>query len=124
MGDCLGLLARRQDDGVMDDSGSVEATLERRQMECGDVAIGDDDGAGLRHERSYQRAGVGHQPGTDEDVVAPPGERNGGPLDPARLPGLVGHLVACLHVPAPRRARSPASVVASPARNAFSAART
>jgi hypothetical protein len=85
MGEILAFLAGRQDDRVMGDAGGVEPLLERGEMQGGDVAVGDDDGALLRHQRRHQRAGAGDQPAADEDVVAAPGEGDGDGFEVAHL---------------------------------------
>ncbi len=80
MGEILGLLPRRHDDCAMRDAGVVEAAHQRRQVEIGDRAVGDDDGAPLLHQRQHQRTSLADQLRSDQDLVGSAAERNGDAL--------------------------------------------
>ena len=70
MGEVLGPLALGQDNLDVGDLRGVEAEAERRQMQRGDRAVGDDGGPPARREGLDPPPGGGQQAIADDHVVA------------------------------------------------------
>ncbi len=64
----FGGFATGDDDRIGLDRGFAEAVEQGLQVQVGDVAVGDDDGALLRQARGKQGAGAGQQVVADDDV--------------------------------------------------------
>ena len=70
MGEILGLLARRQNDGLGGDAGALQARLEQRQIMPADALVGHDEDAPLSQQGADMPSGLGDQPRSDQDIVA------------------------------------------------------
>ena len=63
MREILGLLARRQDDGLGGDARALQARLEQRQIVPADALVGHDEDAPLGQQGADMPSGLGDQPG-------------------------------------------------------------